>query len=462
MTKTSAPVALELTLPYEIASLRPVSTTTRAEREQVLERAGYNTELIPQQKVYIDLKTDSGVGSRTTAQVAAQFEVPPLEAAPELAPEAHTGLQQLRARFEELSGLPFMLACNQGRAAERIWCKLHVKNEHVVPGNILFPSMRYHIAANGGQVVELPCREAYEPISDHPFKGNMDTEALASLLKKTGADKIPFVCIELCNNASGGHPVSLAHLEDVEQLLEPHGIPLLLDASRILENSYLLQQREPSCAHDSIPAIVKRTCARANAVTLSAQKDFSSQAGGFIGMRDANTYQKATLQAFLDGVQLENSTMRTIAVAMAEHLRTDAYTEGRVAQVAYLWRLLAEARVPVLRPAGGHAVYIDLSQFLPHLKEDQNPAEALAATVYLSSGVRIAKGPPPSQGQKERGNSLVRMAIPAHRYLNGHLDHVAIALTRAFEERQQIPGLSRVTTTEQGKYDPPLFTRAAS
>jgi len=462
MKTTPAPDDMELSLPYEIATLRPINTTTRAQRIKILENAGYNTELIPQHAVYVDLKTDSGVGSRSTIQMAEKLDISLLEPAPELAPEAHVSLQRLTVRFSELFGLPFVLACNQGRAAERIWCKMHVNGESIVPGNMLFPSTRYHISSNGGTVVELPCTEAYELTSDYPFKGNLDIDGLVSLLDEAGPDKVPFACLELCNNACGGHPVSLEHLESIKQILEPHHIPLLLDASRILENSCLLQQREPSCRHGSIPEIVRKTCATANAITLSAQKDFGVQAGGFIGIRDDGTYQKATLQAFLDGVQPESSTMRAVETAMAEHLRTDSYTEHRVAQVAYLWRLLAESGVPVLRPAGGHAVYIDVGQFLPQWSDDQHPAEALAACLYLSSGVRIGKGPPPSQGQKERGISVIRMAIPAHRYLNAHLDHVAKAVIRAFEDRQHIAGLSKIASPERGKYDPPLFTRAPS
>jgi tyrosine phenol-lyase len=460
MMTTRAPDDMELGLPYEIASLRPINTTTRAQRMQILENAGYNTELIPQHAVYVDLKTDSGVGSRSTLQIAEKLDISLLEPAPELAPEAHGSLQRLSVRFNELFGLPFILACSQGRAAERIWCKMHVKGESIVPANMLFPSTRYHIGSNGGKVVELPCPEAYELTSDYPFKGNMDIDGLVRLLDEAAPDQIPFACLELCNNACGGHPVSLEHLERVKQILEPHGIPLLLDASRILENSYLLQQREPSCRHDSIPEIVRKTCATANAITLSAQKDFGVQAGGLIGTRDDGTYQQAALQAFLDGVQPESSTMRAVEAAMAEHLRTDAYIRARVTQVAYLWQLLAESGVPVLHPAGGHAVYADVERFLPHMSEQQNPAEALAAFLYLSSGVRISKGPPPTQGQKERGATLIRMAIPAHRYLNAHLDHVAKALTQAFKDRQQIPGLSKVTAPQRGQYAPPWFTRA--
>lgn len=456
------PREMALGVLYEVATLRPIPSTTRAERLQILHDAGYNTELVPQTAVYVDLKTDSGVGARITAQVASRLEGGAIEAAPELTGEAHTGLQRLAARFRELFGFPFVLACNQGRAAERIWCKLHVTAESLVPGNMLFPSMRYHVSANGGQFVELPCAEAYDLAGDAPFKANMDIGGLSRLVEEAGAKRIPFVCVELCNNACGGHPVSLAHLEQVRQLLAPRKIPLLIDASRILENSQLLKEREPGLAHDSLPDIVRKTCAAADALTLSAQKDFGVQAGGFLAMRDEKAYQSANLQAFLDGVQAESSAMAAIETALAEHLRTDAYTRSRVAQVRYLWQRLREAGVPVLNPAGGHAVYLDVARFLPHLAEDDHPAEALAAFVYGLSGIRIAKGPPPTAGQKERGTNLIRMALPANRYLKEHLDHIAAALAAAFEQRMHIPGLARGETPNRGKYAPPLFTPTTS
>lgn len=449
-------------LPYEIAAVRPLWPSTRAEREAALEEARYNTELLPQHLIYVDLKTDSGVSSWSLAQASAVLGGDRLEAGVELAQEGSRAFRSLSAAFGECFGFPFVVPCTQGRAAERIWIKLHSRPGGVVPGNMLFPSTRFHIESNGGKVVDVIGESAYDLSGDEPFKGNVDLDKLAGAFREHGKEKIPFVYVELCVNACGGHPVAPENLKEIRSFLAPLGVPLFLDASRIVENSYLVQRREVGYRARSIVEIARETCSYADACTMSALKDFLVREGGFIGTRDEKLYQRAYLQSFLDGAQLSSAALERLAGALREVCLSDAYVASRGAQVEYLFSALARAGLPVVRPAGGHAVYLDLNRFLPHVPAAAFPAEALAAYVFALSGIRLTKGPPPTQAQSARGINLLRIAVPARRYLSAHLDDVAAALSHAYAHRGEIRGLRIVEQPGRSRYAPPHFTPAPS
>ncbi|OGQ84683.1 MAG: hypothetical protein A3F90_12190 [Deltaproteobacteria bacterium RIFCSPLOWO2_12_FULL_60_19] len=447
---------MSFSIPYEIAATRPLRQTTREEREMALERACFNTELLPQELIYVDLKTDSGVSSVSTSQLAASMGGASLEATPEMAPESHTAFNALARRFQEITGFPHVLPCTQGRAAERVWTKLHVKEGTVVAGNMLFPSTRFHVESNRAKVVDVIADKAYELFSDEPFKGNIDIGKLESAVKEHGADKVSCIYVELCVNSCGGHPVSLANLREVRAAANAHKIPLFLDACRILENSHLIQQREPGCQDRSIQEIVRETCSLADGCTMSALKDFLVPLGGFIGMRDEKLYQKAYFQQFLEGGQPPSGALASLSASLDEIFSPSNYVRSRVEQVTYLWQKLSGS-VPVLHPAGGHGVFLDARSFLPGLAPEKHPAEALAAFIYAISGVRVTKGPPLTQHQTARGIELLRLAVPARRYLNGHLDDVAEAVLYAHLHRDEIRGFKRLDKPGRSKYDPPLF-----
>ena len=447
---------ISFSIPYEIAVVRPLKQTTLREREAVLREAHYNTELIPQEMVYVDLKTDSGVSSFSTGQVATAMGAEALETTPEMAPEGNRALRSLSDRFRELFGFPFVVPCTHGRAAERIWAKIHVREGSVVPGNMLFPSTRFHIESNGAKVIDVITEDAHDLYSEHPFKGNVDIKKLAALLKEYGPERVSCVYVELAVNSCGGHPVSLANLKEVQSLARAHGVPLFLDGCRILENSYLVKQREAGYQNLSIPEIVRETCSLADGCTLSALKDFLVPTGGFIGIRDAKSFQRAYVQNFFDGTQLAGSAMDAISTALAEISASPLYVSSRVEQVNYLW-LRLKGGIPVLCPPAGHAVYIDVKSFLPGLSPERHPAEALAAFVYSISGIRLTKGPPLAQSQTSRGIELLRLALPARRYVQGHVDDVAEALFYAHSRRDEIQGLKRLESPERSKYDPPFF-----
>ena len=289
-------------IPYEIAVVRPLRQTTLRERENALKAAYYNTELVPQEMIYVDLKTDSGVSSLSTAQLAKLTGVGPLESGMDMAPEGNRAFVSLSEKFREIFGFPYVVPVSQGRAAERIWAKLHVKESAVVAGNMLFPSTRFHIESNGGKVVDVIAEAAHDLYSAEFFKGDIDLKKLAAVFEEHGA-QVACVYVELCVNSCGGHPVSLGNLKEIKAIAGAHKVPLFLDACRILENSYLIKQREPGYQNRSIQEIVNQTCALADGCTMSALKDFLVPVGGIIAMRDEASYQKASVQSFLNGSQ---------------------------------------------------------------------------------------------------------------------------------------------------------------
>jgi len=438
-------------VPYDIAVARTLRRTTRQEREAALAEACYNTELIPQELVYVDLQTDSAISAPSTSQVAALIGGGHSEAGSET-PAAQ--------RFRDIFGFPFVLPCTQGRAAERIWAKLNVREGTVVPGNMLFPSTRYHIESNRARVIDVISGKAHDLFSDDAFKGDLDLRKLESAVKEHGPEKVSCVYVELAVNSCGGHPVSLANLREVSAFARARKIPVFLDACRILENSYFVQQREPGRRSLSIREIVSETCSLADGLTMSALKDFLVPIGGFIATRDEKSYQKASFQQFLDGGQPPAGALASLALSLEEVFSSATYVQSRVEQVSDLWRRL-DGKVPVLRPSAGHGVFIDARTFLPSLPPERHPAEALAAFLYAVSGVRATKGPPLAKSQAERGVELLRLAVPARRYLAGHMEDVVEAVLYAYSHREEIRGLQRIEKPGRSKYDPPLFAQAA-
>lgn len=445
-------------VPYEIAAVRPLRQTTRLEREKALRAAHYNTELIPQELIYIDLSTDSGVSSLSTNQLAALTGGKAVEPGMGLAAEASASFAALAEEVRRIFGFPYLVATTQGRSAERIWAKMHVKPGTVVPGNMLFPSTRLHIEMTGAKIIDVIGESAHDFASADPFKGNLDLNKLEAAVREHGAEKVSCIYVELSVNACGGHPVSLANLAEVKAIASKHKIPLFLDACRILENSFLIKEREPGFQNRSVQEIVRETCALADGCTMSALKDLLVPAGGLILTRDRASYQKALMQSFLDGAQLPAGSMDLLTAALRDIFATEAYVAQRVRQVNYLWRRL-NGGVPLVHPPSGHAVFLDMNAFLPHLTADQFPAEALAGFVYTISGIRLTKGPPPAPSQSARGLNLLRLAVPARKYLNEHLDDVAEAILYAYANRQEIKGLKKIEDPARSKYEPAYFSQ---
>jgi tyrosine phenol-lyase len=442
-------------VPYEMAAVRPLRQTTREERRAALGAACYNTELIAPAAIYVDLKTDSGVSAFSTQQLAKLLGLGPLESGLEMVPEGNAAFSSLSEKFKTYFGFPHVLAVSQGRAAERLWTKLHVKPGSIVPGNMLFPSTRFHIESNGGKVLDVITDAAHDLTSVAAFKGDIDLGKLAAALQEHDG-KVACIYVELCVNACGGHPVSLRNLKAVKDAANASNVPLFLDACRILENSYLIKEREPGYENHSVAQIVRETCELADGCTMSALKDFAVAAGGFIATRDEAAYHKAYIQSFLDGVQPASAIVAALGDAFDEVFASDAWMASRVEQVHYLWQRLNDT-LPLLQPAGGHGVFIDMARFFGHFPRENFPAEALAAFVFETSGIRLTKGPPPAPSQAARGVELLRMAIPARRYVQGHMDDTAAALLYAYAHKDKIKGLRRIEQAGRAKYAPALF-----
>ena len=443
-------------VPFEIAAVRPLRQTTSSDRREVLRAAHFNTEILPQDWIYIDLSTDSGVSSLSINQLSALVGAEFLEPGMGLAADGSRSFARLAEEVKRVFEFPFVIPTTQGRAAERIWTKINVRPGSVVAGNLLFPSTRSHIAMNGAQLVDVVGDAAHDLESDEPFKGNVDPDKLCAVIAEHGAAKISCVYVELALNACGGHPVSCANLKEVRAIVAAHKIPLYLDACRILENSFLIKEREAGFQQRTILEIVRETCALADACTMSALKDLLVSCGGFILTRDEAACRKASMQCFLDGGQLSGSAMDLLAAALEDIFAAESYIMQRVKQVDYLWGRL-DGAVPVVHPAAGHAVFIDLNRFLPHLAPEQFPAEALAAFIYQISGIRVTQGSPPAPSQAAKGVKLLRLAVPARKYLRGHLDDVAEAVLHAYANRKEIRGLKKVEDSKSSDYDPARF-----
>jgi tyrosine phenol-lyase len=449
-------LGVTFSVPYDIAAVRPLRQTISSERLEALCAAHFNTELLPQDMIYVDLSTDSGVSSLSTNQLAALNGAQFVEPGMGLAAEGSRAFARLAGAAERIFGFPFLVPTTQGRSAERIWTKINVRPGSRVCGNMLFPSTRSHIEMNGAKFIDVVCDGAHDLTSQESFKGNVDLNKLRAAMAEHGAEQISCIYIELAMNACGGHPVSLANLKELRAITVAHKIPLILDACRVLENSFLIKEREAGYQDRSILEIVRETCALADSVTMSALKDFLVSSGGFILTRDEAGYRKAAMQCFLDGAQLPASAMDLLTAALADIFAAESYIAQRVGQVDYLWRRLKDG-VPLVNPAGGHAVFIDLNAFLPELALEQFPAEALAAFIYQVSGIRATKGPPPAPSQAARGTQLLRLAVPARKYLRGHLDDVAEAVLYAYANRKEIRGLKRIEDAARSKYDPAHF-----
>jgi len=448
---------MTFSVPYEIAVVRPLRQTTPDERAVALRAAHFNTELIPQELIYLDLSTDSGVSSLSTRQLAAMTAPNSVEPGMGLAVEGSRAFGLLAKQVKQYFSFPFVVPTTQGRSAERIWIKANVKPNTIVAGNMLFPSTRAHIEMNGAKIVDVIGDVAHDLTSTDPFKGNLDVEKLAAVFQEHGAEKVSCIYVELSVNTCGGQPVSLANLRAVKALSEKHRTPVFLDGCRILENSYFIKEREPEQQSRSLREIVEATYQLADGGTLSALKDFLVSSGGMILMRDRASYQKAMMQSFLDGVQPSGSAMEMMAAGMGDIFASEAYVASRVQQVKYLWDKLHDD-VPLVSPPAGHAVFVDLKNFMPQFPTGQFPAEALAAFVYLHSGIRVTKGPPLAPSQLAHGTELLRLAVPARKFVQGHMDDIASALRYAIAHRDEIEGLKRLDEPARSKYDPAHFT----
>ena len=432
--------------PYRIKMVEPIRSTTRRERREAMREAGLNTFLLRSEDVYVDLLTDSGTSAMSDRQWAAMM----------MGDEAYSGssnFYDLRDAVRENYGFQHTIPTHQGRGAEHILSSLLIKPGDYIPGNMYFTTTRAHQERAGGQFVDVIIDEAHDPSSDHPFKGNVDVDKLEKLIHQVGADRIPYLSLAVTVNLAGGQPVSMENLRETRELCNKYGIPIYFDATRCAENAYFIQEREEGYADKPVAEILKESMSYGDGCTMSGKKDCLVNIGGFLAVNDGGLYERATeLVTLFEGFPtyggLAGRDMAAMAVGIREMVADD-YIAHRVGQVRYLGERLLEAGIPIVRPIGGHAVFLDAREFLPHLSQDEFPAQTLAAALYVESGARamergvVSAGRDPETGEHRYPKlELVRLTIPRRVYTDRHLDLVADAVAALYGRRGEIPGLA--------------------
>ena len=434
--------------PFKIKMVEPLRMTTRAEREAAIREAGYNTFLLRSEDVYIDLLTDSGTSAMSDRQWAGMM----------LGDEAYAGSRNfyhLEAAVQEVYGYKYLVPTHQGRGAEHLLSQTLVRPGDVVPGNMYFTTTRLHQELAGGRFVDVIIDEAHDPTSEHPFKGDVDLAKLERVVDEVGAEKIPYVCIATAVNMAGGQPISLANLREVRAFCTAHGIRIIHDATRVAENAYLIKEREPGHSERSVAEIVREICSLTDGCTMSAKKDALVNIGGFLALNEWDVFEQCrNLVVVYEGLHtyggMAGRDMEAVAIGLHESVEYD-HIRARVGQVRYLGEKLLGWGVPIVVPIGSHGVFLDARAFLPHLDQDAYPAQALAAELYLDSGVRamergnVSAGRDPQTSENRRPNlELVRLTIPRRVYTQAHMDVVAESVAEVWDGREKVRGLRMV------------------
>ncbi len=431
--------------PFRIKMVEPIHLIQEAEREKALQRAGYNIFGLKSDEVFIDLLTDSGTGAMSQEQWGAMM----------IGDESYAGarsFQRLSSTMDEIFGFRHFVPTHQGRAAENILCAVILEEGKYVPSNMHFDTTEGNIRARGGRPINLVVKEAFDSKSDYPFKGNMDLKKLEDFIKQIGPENIPLGMITITNNAGGGQPVSLENLRGVSEIYHSYGIPFFIDACRFAENSYFIKLREPGYEKKSTLEIAREIFSLADGATMSAKKDAIVNIGGFLAVNDSVLFEKICnelilREGFITYGGLAGRDLDAIAVGLMEGLREE-YLVYRIGQTAYFLGELKKSGIPVIEPAGGHAVYIDAGKMLPHIPQAEFPGQALVVEMYRSGGIRAVElgsvafaYPDPDTGKMHFPEmELVRLALPRRTYTQSHLDYVANVLKNIAANKENLSG----------------------
>ncbi len=448
--------------PYKIKMVELLKMTTPEQRDAALKEASYNTFLLKSEDVYIDLLTDSGTSAMSDRQWAGMM----------LGDEAYAGSRNfyhLEQVVQEVYGYKYLIPTHQGRGAENILSKILIKEGDIIPGNMYFTTTRLHQELAGGTFEDIIIDEAHDAENEFPFKGNIDMNKLEALIQKYGAAKIPYVSMATSVNMAGGQPISMQNLKELRALTSKHGIKVIHDMTRVAENAYFIQQKEAGYANKSIKEIVKEINSYTDGATMSAKKDALVNIGGFLAVNDWDVFEEArNMVVVYEGLHtyggLAGRDMEAMAIGITESVNDD-HIRARVGQVIYLGEKMMEYGIPIVLPIGGHGIFVDAKKFLPHISQDQFPAQTLAAEIYLDSGVRTMERGIVSAGRKANGENyypkleLVRFTIPRRVYTQAHMDVIAESVARVYQRRNEIKGMKMVYEPKYLRFFQALFEK---
>lgn len=449
--------------PWKIKMVEPIHLSSPEERETALTKAGYNTFLLESDKVYIDFLTDSGTSAMSDRQWAGIM----------LGDESYAGSRNfyhLEKAVQDHYGYNYVVPTHQGRGAEHLISKALIKPGNYVPGNMYFTTTRLHQELAGGIFVDVIIDEAHDPDNLHPFKGNIDLEKLKKLIEEVGTKNIAYVSLAGTVNMAGGQPVSMANLRELRELCYSYDIKLFLDATRMVENSLFIQEQEEGYLDKPIATILKEFCSYTDGAWMSSKKDHLVNIGGWIAVNDKKLFDALrNLVVIYEGLHtyggMAGRDMEALAIGIKESVDDD-HVRSRVGQVRYLGDLLINWGIPIVRPVGGHAIFLNAKAFYPHIPQDEFPAQTLAAKLYLDSGVRgmergiVSAGRDPETGEHRRpALELMRLAIPRRVYTQAHMDVVAEAIKEVYNNRKITKGLKMVYEPEylrffQAQFEP--------
>lgn len=434
--------------PYKIKVVEPLKVTSKSDREQFIKEAGYNTFLLRSEDVYIDLLTDSGTNAMSDYQWAGMM----------LGDEAYAGsanYYHLEEKVKKYYGYKYLVPTHQGRGAENMLSHCLIRPGQFVPGNMYFTTTRAHQELAGGTFVDVIIDEAHNPESEHLFKGNVCLNKLQALIDKVGGQNIAYITIGATVNMAGGQPVSMQNIKEVYEMAHKNGFKVVLDATRAMENAYYIQQREEGYAQKSVAEILKEFASYSDAATMSGKKDLLVNIGGFVAVNDYELFEELRNRVVLyEGLHtyggLAGRDMEAMARGIEEAIQ-DEHISTRVKQVAYLGELLDKYDIPMVKPFGGHAIFLDARRFYPRIPQENYPAQALAADLYVNSGIRSMERGAVSAGRnKDTGQEfmpeleLVRLTIPRRVYTQAHLDIVAYSVAEVYENRNSAKGLKMI------------------
>lgn len=433
--------------PFKIKVVEPIRQTTRDERERLLKKAGYNLFQVPAESVYVDLLTDSGTSAMSDDQWAGMM----------MGDESYAGSKNYY-HFEEavrsIFGFKHVIPTHQGRMAENLLFSTVVKPGMCVPNNIHFDTTRANIEHQQAEALDLVIKEAYDPQCDLPFKGNMDLVRLEDVINRLGRSRIPLAMVTITNNSAGGQPVSMENIRQTRTLLNRYGIPLFFDACRFAENCFFIKEREPGYADIPMIEIARELFSYGDGCTMSAKKDGLVNIGGFLSLNhDQWAHDITNMLILVEGFPtyggLAGRDLEVMARGLREVLDED-YLRFRIGQVRYLGEMLDNAGVPILKPIGGHAVYLNAKEFLPHVPREEFPAQALAVALYREYGIRGVEIGTLMFGKTDTATGrttypaleMVRLAIPRRVYTNMQIMYVAESIIELYGQRDMIPGLT--------------------